>query len=157
MKCPACAAVDTRVIDTRATKDGSEIRRRRSCDECGHRFTTFERSEGAFPMVIKKDGRRETWDTSKIQSGIAKACDKRPISVEKIKQITEEVGRAIGALGLSEIPAQQIGEHVMTALRQIDEVAYVRFASVYRSFKDIDEFMAELSSLITSRNQLPSK
>lgn len=151
MKCPVCSEPDTRVIDSRIIKDGFEIRRRRSCDACAHRFTTYERSEGAFPMVVKKDGRREQWDTDKLLLGVSKACDKRPISVKQIKQLADDVGKDIGALSLEEIPADEIGEHVMKRLREVDEVAYVRFASVYRSFKDIDEFMDELSSLVKKR------
>jgi transcriptional repressor NrdR len=151
MKCPVCAEPDTRVIDSRTIKDGFEIRRRRSCDTCSHRFTTYERSEGAFPMVVKKDGRREQWDTDKLLLGVSKACDKRPISVKQIKQLADDVGKDIGSLSLEEIPAEEIGEYVMKRLRELDEVAYVRFASVYRSFKDIDEFMDELSSLVRKR------
>jgi transcriptional repressor NrdR len=151
MKCPVCAEPDTRVIDSRTIKDGFEIRRRRSCDTCSHRFTTYERSEGAFPMVVKKDGRREQWDTDKLMLGVSKACDKRPISVKQIKQLVDDVGKDIGSLSLEEIPAEEIGEYVMKRLRELDEVAYVRFASVYRSFKDIDEFMDELSSLVRKR------
>lgn len=151
MKCPVCAEPDTRVIDSRTIKDGFEIRRRRSCDTCSHRFTTYERSEGAFPMVVKKDGRREPWDTDKLLLGVSKACDKRPISVKQIKQLVDDVGKDIGSLSLEEIPAEEIGEYIMKRLRELDEVAYVRFASVYRSFKDIDEFMDELSSLVRKR------
>ncbi|MBN2341280.1 MAG: transcriptional repressor NrdR [Deltaproteobacteria bacterium] len=151
MKCPVCSEPDTRVIDSRTIKEGYEIRRRRSCDACSHRFTTYERSEGAFPMVVKKDGRREQWDTDKLMLGVSKACDKRPISVKQIKQLVDDVGKDIGALSLEEIPAEQIGEYVMKRLRELDEVAYIRFASVYRSFKDIDEFMDELSSLVKKR------
>jgi transcriptional repressor NrdR len=151
MKCPVCAEPDTRVIDSRTIKDGFEIRRRRSCDTCSHRFTTYERSEGAFPMVVKKDGRREQWDTDKLMLGVSKACDKRPISVKQIKQLVDDVGKDIGSLSLEEIPAEEIGEYIMRRLRELDEVAYVRFASVYRSFKDIDEFMDELSSLVRKR------
>ncbi|MBN2801839.1 MAG: transcriptional repressor NrdR [Deltaproteobacteria bacterium] len=154
MKCPVCAALDSRVIDSRIIKDGSEIRRRRMCDSCSHRFTTYERSEGAFPMVVKKDGRREAWDSEKLFLGISKACDKRPISVKQLKQLSDDVGKTIGALGLEEIQSEDIGSEVMKELKLLDEVAYVRFASVYRSFKDIDEFMDELSSLV-KRN--PSK
>jgi transcriptional repressor NrdR len=154
MKCPVCSALDSRVIDSRIIKDGSEIRRRRMCDSCSHRFTTYERSEGAFPMVVKKDGRREAWDSEKLFLGISKACDKRPISVKQLKQLSDDVGKAIGSQGLEEIQSEGIGAEVMKELKLLDEVAYVRFASVYRSFKDIDEFMDELSSLV-KRN--PSK
>ena len=148
MKCPVCGALDSRVIDSRIIKDGSEIRRRRSCDACTHRFTTYERSEGAFPMVVKKDGRRENWDSEKLFLGITKACDKRPISVKQLKQLSDDIGKTVGSLGVEEIKSNDIGQEVMQQLKQLDEVAYVRFASVYRSFKDIDEFMDELSSLV---------
>lgn len=152
MRCPVCAEPGTRVIDSRAIRDSSEIRRRRQCDACSHRFTTYERSEDAFPKVVKKDGRREPWDREKILRGLNKACEKRPIPVEEIERLADEVGRALGSLGESEVPAASIGERLMTRLRELDEVAYVRFASVYRSFKDIDEFMHELSSLVGKRD-----
>jgi diaminohydroxyphosphoribosylaminopyrimidine deaminase / 5-amino-6-(5-phosphoribosylamino)uracil reductase len=133
-------------VDSRIIRDGQEIRRRRSCDECAYRFTTFEKAEGTHPMVIKKDGRREPWDSEKIVIGISKACDKRPVSVKQTRQLAEDIERTIGALGLDEVPSKEIGEYIMKALKPIDEVAYVRFASVYKSFKDIDEFVDELSS-----------
>ena len=153
MRCPACSAPYTHVIDSRTIKDGTEIRRRRSCDECTHRFTTYERSEGAYPMVIKKDGRREPWDSEKLLLGIAKACDKRPVSVKQTKQMADDVGRAIGALGFEEIPSREIGQYVMKELKEVDEVAYVRFASVYRSFKDINELMDEISTLVNKKDK----
>ena len=152
MKCPFCDKLEDKVIDSRTAREGEVIRRRRECLGCKRRFTTYERSEGAFPMVIKKDGRREPWDSEKLLVGISKACDKRPVSVKQTKQLADDVGRTIGALGLEEIPAEEIGQYVMKVLRELDEVAYVRFASVYRSFKDIDEFMDELSSLVKKRN-----
>ena len=152
MKCPVCGAADTRVIDSRSTKDETEIRRRRHCDACAHRFTTYERGGGAFPMVIKKDGRREPWDRDKLFGGLAKACEKRPVSMTAIEGLVDGVGRAISAQGEAEIASRDIGERLMSALRQLDEVAYVRFASVYRSFKDIDEFMDELSELVRKRD-----
>jgi transcriptional repressor NrdR len=151
MKCPTCGEADTRVIDSRALRDGTEIRRRRQCDTCSARFTTYERAEGAFPMVVKKDGRREPWSREKLLHGLAKACEKRPVPVDAIERLVDEVGRAASALGDAEITSGRIGEEVMRRLRQLDEVAYVRFASVYRSFKDIDEFMSELSTLIKKR------
>jgi len=152
MKCPVCGDADTRVIDSRSTKEGTEIRRRRHCDACSHRFTTYERAEGAFPMVVKKAGRREPWDRDKLFGGLAKACEKRPVSIESLRALADEIGRAVSALGVAEIQSQEIGERIMVALRQLDEVAYVRFASVYRSFKDIDEFMDELSDLVRKRD-----
>jgi transcriptional repressor NrdR len=151
MKCPVCGDADTRVIDSRSIKDETEIRRRRHCDACAHRFTTYERAEGAFPMVVKKDGRREPWDRDKLFGGLATACEKRPVSIESIHALTDEIGREVGSLGEAEIPSREIGERIMAALRRLDEVAYVRFASVYRSFKDIDEFMEELSELVRRR------
>jgi transcriptional repressor NrdR len=156
MKCPVCGDPDTRVIDSRANKEASEIRRRRLCDKCEHRFTTYERAERAFPAVVKKDGRREPWDREKILRGLFKACEKRPVAVSQIEKLADDVGRSIGNTGEAEVPAKLIGEQVMAHLRQLDEVAYVRFASVYRSFKDIDEFMAELSTLVGKRESNPS-
>jgi len=152
MKCPTCGEADTRVIDSRALREGMEIRRRRSCDSCGSRFTTYERAEGTFPMVVKKDGRREPWNRDKLLHGLSKACEKRPVSVEGIEKLVEEIGRAIAGLGEPEVKSDRIGEESMNRLRKLDEVAYVRFASVYRSFKDIDEFMSELSTLMNRRD-----
>ena len=151
MKCPTCGETDTRVIDSRALRDGTEIRRRRQCDGCSARFTTYERAEGTFPMVVKKDGRREAWSREKLLLGLAKACEKRPVSVDVIERVVDEIGRAVSGLGDAEIGSDRIGEEVMRRLRKLDEVAYVRFASVYRSFKDIDEFMGELSTLMKKR------
>ncbi len=151
MRCPVCGDPGTRVIDSRAIKEGSEIRRRRMCDACAHRYTTYERAERAYPVVVKKDGRRETWDREKILRGVSRACEKRPVSVEQLEKIVDEIGTTVGSLGDPEVPAKIIGEQIMRQLKQIDEVAYVRFASVYRSFKDIDEFMAELSTLVGKR------
>lgn len=151
MRCPACGDPGTRVIDSRSIKEGAEIRRRRLCDACAHRFTTYERSEDAFPRVVKKDGRREPWDRDKILRGLTKACEKRPIPVRDIERLADEVGRNLGSLGESEVSATEIGEQLMAGLRRLDEVAYVRFASVYRSFKDVEEFMQELSSLVGRR------
>lgn len=151
MKCPTCGEADTRVIDSRALRDGTEIRRRRQCDSCSARFTTYERAEGTFPMVVKKDGRREPWSREKILHGLSKACEKRPVPVDVIERVVDEIGRTVSGLGDVEITSDRIGEEVMRRLRRLDEVAYVRFASVYRSFKDIDEFMSELSTLMKKR------
>jgi len=153
MKCPVCGDAETKVIDSRVTKDGTEIRRRRACDACSHRFTTYERVVGSFPMIVKKDGRREPWNRDKILSGLSRACEKRPVSVDQIETITDDIGKTIGALGETEIESARIGELVMIRLRELDEIAYVRFASVYKSFKDIDEFMSELSTLILKREK----
>ena len=152
MRCPACGAVDTRVIDSRVIKENTEIRRRRLCDSCANRFTTYERTVGTFPAIIKKDGRREDWNREKILRGLSKACEKCPISVNQIEQLVDEIERSVGGLTETEVTASVIGEHVMSGLRKLDEVAYVRFASVYRSFKDIDEFIDELSDLIKNRD-----
>jgi transcriptional repressor NrdR len=152
MRCPTCGEADTRVIDSRAHKEGAEIKRRRSCDACGSRFTTYERAEGTFPMVVKKDGRREPWNRDKLLHGLSKACEKRPVPVEGIEKLVDEIGRSLASLGEPEVKSDRIGEESMNRLRKLDEVAYVRFASVYRSFKDIDEFMSELSALMNRRD-----
>lgn len=151
MKCPICSHFDTRVVDSRLTKDGEIIRRRRECESCSHRFTTFEKIEETFPMVVKKDSRRENYDRDKILSGIKKACEKRPISIEAMEQLLDSVEKIIQDRGEKEIDSTFIGERVMEELRKLDQVAYVRFASVYRSFQDITEFMAELRGLLDKR------
>jgi len=148
VRCPFCEKLDNKVIDSRLSNDGESIRRRRECLECKRRFTTYERSEQALPLVIKKDGRRETFSRNKILSGLQKACEKRPVSVETLQEIVERITRKIQELGESEIPSQRIGQEVMEELYRLDQVAYVRFASVYRDFKDLHAFMAELKSLI---------
>ena len=152
MKCPLCGEIDTRVIDSRSIKDGTEIRRRRQCDACSHRFTTYEHAERHLPVVIKKDGRREPWRREKIMSGISRACEKRPISVEQIERLVDNVTDDARATGEPEISTNLIGERIMARLHELDEVAYVRFASVYRQFKDIDEFMTELADMIRNRD-----
>ncbi|MCU0662132.1 MAG: transcriptional regulator NrdR [Myxococcota bacterium] len=151
MKCPVCSASDTRVIDSRSAKDDSEIRRRRLCDACTHRFTTYERAERLMPLVVKKDGRREEWQRDKVLQGVTKACEKRPISIEAIERMVDKVAEELSGGGEVEISSQVIGKRLMDKLHELDEVAYVRFASVYRSFKDIDEFMTELADLIKDR------
>ncbi|MBT3181312.1 MAG: transcriptional repressor NrdR [Deltaproteobacteria bacterium] len=148
MKCPFCPTVESKVIDSRVTKDSAIIRRRRECESCGKRFTTYERVEEPIPAVVKKDGRRETFDRMKIAGGIKKACEKRPISTETITSVVDGVERWAQELGDPEVPSAKIGERVMEQLHLLDEVAYVRFASVYRSFKDINEFMSELNDLL---------
>lgn len=155
MKCPLCGEIDTRVIDSRGIKDGTEIRRRRQCDACSHRFTTYEHAERHLPVVIKKDGRREPWHRDKIMNGVSRACEKRPISVEEIEKLVDHVTDDARAIGEPEISTRIIGERIMARLHDLDEVAYVRFASVYRQFKDIDEFMAELADLIRNRDLSP--
>ncbi|MEJ5229075.1 MAG: transcriptional regulator NrdR [Pseudothermotoga sp.] len=141
MKCPFCGYPDSRVLDSRPTLDGTAIRRRRECPECGARFTTYERYELLPLIVVKKDGRRETFDRSKLLNGILKACEKRPISYETLEKLVEEVELALQRQGTTEIPSKLIGELVMGKLRQIDQVAYVRFASVYKDFREIDQFL----------------
>ena len=148
MKCPSCPRTDSKVVDSRLSKDGSIIRRRRECEGCGKRFTTYERVEEPLPAVVKKDGRRETFDRMKIASGIKRACEKRPISTETIGEMVDSIERWVLEQGESEVSAAAIGERVMEALQRLDQVAYVRFASVYRSFKDINEFMKELDELL---------
>jgi len=148
MKCPFCGFADTKVIDSRLGKEGNNIRRRRECAECERRFTTYERVEETLPLVIKKDGRRESFDRQKIISGMQRACEKRPVSISTIEKTVDRIELALQESGEKEIDASRIGSAVMESLHDIDEVAYVRFASVYRQFKDINEFMAELKDLL---------
>jgi transcriptional repressor NrdR len=148
MRCPFCSHPDSKVVDSRPDKEGSSIRRRRECENCGKRFTSHERVEEILPMVLKKDGRREPYDRMKIVAGIKKACEKRPVSVETIDRIADGLEARLQEGTDKEIPSSAIGELVMNELHDIDEVAYVRFASVYRSFKDINEFMSELQDLL---------
>lgn len=151
MKCPACRDLNNRVIDSRLGKDGDVIRRRRECEKCGRRFTTYERVEDYLPSVVKKDGRRETFDRLKVLAGLKKACEKRPISVETIEETADAIERNLLEAGDKEVPSSVVGEAIMTALHDLDSVAYVRFASVYRSFQDIDEFVDELEDLLKER------
>jgi len=151
MKCPACGDTENKVIDSRLSKDGEITRRRRACDACGHRFTTYERLEEFLPLVVKKDGRREAYDRGKILAGVQRACEKRPISIETLEELLDRIERSIQEKGEREMSANAIGELVMEELRALDQVAYVRFASVYRSFKDINEFMSELRGLLDKR------
>ncbi len=148
MRCPFCMHPDSKVVDSRPDKEGSSIRRRRECEHCGKRFTSHERVEEILPMVLKKDGRREPFDRMKLIAGIKKACEKRPISVETIEKMVDSLEARLQEGSEREISTTTIGEWVMTELHDIDEVAYVRFASVYRSFKDINEFMTELQDLL---------
>ena len=151
MRCPFCAADEDKVIDSRQAKDGREIRRRRECLSCDRRFTTYERVEEALPMVIKADGRREPFDRNKIVGGLKAAAAKRPVSMAALEQLAEEVEREVSDLGRSEVAAADIGERVLPRLRQLDEVSYVRFASIYRDFRDIDEFAKELGEVVKAR------
>ena len=148
MKCPYCSFPDSKVVDSRPDKGGAAIRRRRECESCGKRFTTHERIEEILPLVMKKDGRREAFDRMKVIVGIQKACEKRPVSVETIERLVDKLELQLQEGNEREMSSTVIGEWVMNELHDIDEVAYVRFASVYRSFKDINEFMAELQDLL---------
>lgn len=148
MKCPFCNCEDTRVIDSRPAEDNNSIRRRRMCDECGKRFTTYEKVETIPLIVIKKDQNREQYDRSKIEAGILRACHKRPISAGDISNVVDEVETEIFNREAKEISSDEIGEAVMTKLKQIDDVAYVRFASVYKEFKDVNTFMEELRKIL---------
>ena len=148
MKCPYCSSDNTRVIDSRPADDNSSIRRRRLCDDCGKRFTTYEKVETIPLIVIKKDDNRETYDRSKIEAGVLRACHKRPISANQIKQLVDDVETEIFSNEEKEIPSRVIGELVMNKLKDLEAVAYVRFASVYREFKDINTFMDELKKVL---------
>lgn len=148
MKCPYCGNQDTRVIDSRPADDNNSIRRRRSCDECGKRFTTYEKVETIPLIVIKKDNNREAFDRSKIEAGILRACYKRPVSAEDIKRTVDEIELEVVNREEKELPSSLIGEIVMDKLKSLDPVAYVRFASVYREFKDVNTFMDELKSFM---------
>ncbi len=147
MKCPFCGNLEDRVIDSRTSKEGEAIRRRRECMKCGKRFTSYERVDDVIPMVIKKDGRRESFDRSKILHGLKKACEKRPISIDALDGVTDSIEKKLIGLGVKEIPSTWIGEEVMASLKETDKVAYVRFASVYRQFKDLNDLMDEVKSL----------
>lgn len=149
MRCPFCNDVNGRVVDSRSSKEGDAIRRRRECLKCGRRFTTYERIEEVAQMVIKKDGRRENFDRWKLKSGILKAVEKRPIGLEQVDALIDEVERELFNSTDHEVNTDAVGESVMIKLKKLDEVAYVRFASVYRQFKDLNEFMGELKSMLT--------
>jgi transcriptional repressor NrdR len=151
MRCPFCSSIDNKVVDSRLGKEGETIRRRRECLTCEARFTTYERVEEVLPSVIKKDGRREPYDRMKILSGLKKACEKRPIGVEVLEKAVDDIEKGLQDKGFKEIPSKAIGEEVMNRLHTLDEVAYVRFASVYRSFKDINEFMSELKDILSDK------
>ena len=151
MKCPFCAEIDNKVIDSRLSKDGNVIRRRRECLVCSRRFTTYEHIEGIPIMIIKKDGRREVFSRDKLRSGLQKACQKRSISMNVIEEFVDELERDLRETGEKEIPSHILGERVMAKLHEIDDVAYVRFASVYREFKDVNDFVSELKSLLSKQ------
>ncbi len=153
MKCRYCASTDSKVIDSRPTDDGSAIRRRRECINCGKRFTTYEKIEEIPIMVVKRDGRREPFDSEKIRNGVRKACEKRPIAADVQDKLVEDIAREVFNTLASEISTAQIGEIVMKNLKAVDEVAYVRFASVYREFKDTQTFMLELQRLLDEKDR----
>ena len=148
MKCPYCNEADTKVIDSRPAEDNSSIRRRRQCERCGKRFTTYEKLETMPLMVIKKDNSREAYDRSKIEAGIIQSCHKRPVSTQQINSVIDEIENRVFNMEEKEVPTSVIGELVMDKLKELDEVAYVRFASVYREFKDVNTFMEELAKLL---------
>lgn len=151
MKCPFCGHNEEKVIDSREAADGVAIRRRRECDACHRRYTTYERLEEHPLLVVKRDGRRESFDRKKVLAGVIKACEKRPVPAEKMEQLVDELEREIAQEFEREVPAIEIGERVMRRLHDLDEVAYVRFASVYRSFKDLNQFMRELKDLLNKK------
>jgi transcriptional repressor NrdR len=151
MRCPFCTTDDTRVLDSRESGEGSLIRRRRECESCKRRFTTYERVEELNPLVVKKDGRRESFDRDKLIAGLKKACEKRPVSVDQLEELVTQVERRLQELGEKEVSSKDIGELVMERLPRLDEVAYVRFASVYRRFRDIAEFMSELKDILETQ------
>jgi transcriptional repressor NrdR len=149
VKCPFCAHAESKVIDSRVSSAGDVTRRRRECEGCTRRFTTYERVDEALPLVIKKDGRREPWDRQKVMNGLKKACEKRPIPQGRLEDAVDGIESELSALGEKEVPAQEVGERVMEHLRALDGIAYIRFASVYRSFQDIGELMREVERMRT--------
>ena len=153
MKCPACNHLETKVIDSRLSNDGASIRRRRECLECEKRFTTYEYVEQVPLMVIKRDGRRQPFDRKKIIAGLLKACEKRPVSIEKLEDVAAELERTIQRKYDREVDSKEIGELIMMVLADVDEVAYVRFASVYRQFRDVNQFMNELQGMLSKEKE----
>ena len=151
MKCPYCENEDSKVIDSRHTEDGKAIRRRRECEECGRRFTTYEKVEEMILMVIKKDGSRQAFDRNKLLNGIIRACEKRPVSIADMEKIVDDIERGLNNMMEKEIDSNFIGELVMERLKDLDEVAYVRFASVYRQFTDVNTFFQEVERLLTTK------
>ena len=151
MKCPGCSGMENKVIDSRLNKEGTIIRRRRECLSCTDRFTTYEKLERSLPLLIKKDGRREEVDRDKVIQGLQKACQKRPVSIKDIEDLVDRVEQYLQELGEKEVSAVKVGEKVISEIYNLDDVAYVRFASVYRSFKDVNEFMVELKEVLKSK------
>lgn len=154
MRCPFCENSDTKVIDSRPTEEGHAIRRRRECDNCNKRFTTYEKIEEMLLMVVKKDGRRETFDRNKILNGIIKACEKRSVPMIEIENVVNEIERGLNNLMEKEVQSEFIGELIMEQLKNLDEVAYVRFASVYRQFTDVNTFVAEIEKLLNNGKKI---
>ena len=148
MNCPFCNATETKVIDSRLAAEGDAIRRRRTCCQCERRFTTYERYDDIMPFVVKKDGQREAFDRKKVMSGLQKACEKRPVSFEQINEVVNVIERKVREQDSKEVNVSVIGELIMDALKSLDDVAYVRFASVYRSFRDVNEFLNEIQGLL---------
>ena len=148
MKCPRCSSVDDRVVDSRSVRDGEATRRRRECSECGYRFTTYEYVEKSFPVVVKNDGRREPFDRKKLEKGIDRACEKRPVSAEDMRDLIDRIIAKITEEYSDEVSVKFIGEIAMELLHEVDQIAYVRFASVYRKFKDVSQFKEELDKLL---------
>lgn len=157
MKCPYCGYKEDKVVDSRSTQEESAIRRRRECLKCGKRFTTYEYIEEPSLMVIKRDGRRQPFDRKKILTGIMKACEKRPISIDKMEEIVIQVERVLQKKAAREVPSTKIGEVVMDKLKSLDDVAYVRFASVYRQFRDVEQFMLELKDMLNKEKRKGKK
>jgi len=157
MKCPFCGNLEDRVMDSRTSKEGESIRRRRECLKCGKRFTSYERVDDVIPMVVKKDGRRESFDRTKILHGLKKACEKRPISVDVLDRVADSIEKKLTSLGVKEIPSAWVGEEVMSSLKETDKVAYVRFASVYRQFRDLNDLMDEVKTLFEHQGPHVSK
>lgn len=155
MRCPGCSGMENKVIDSRLNKEGTVIRRRRECLSCSERFTTYEKLERSLPLLIKKDGRREEFNRDKIIDGVKKACQKRPVSIKDIEELVDRVEQYLQELGEKEVSAVKIGEKVISEIYNLDDVAYVRFASVYRSFKDVNEFMVELKEVLKSKEGKP--
>ena len=151
MKCPDCSDMENKVVDSRLNKEGTVIRRRRECLSCSVRFTTYEKLERSLPLLIKKDGRREEFDRDKIIHGVQKACQKRPVSIKDIEDLVDRVAQYVQELGEKEVSAVKVGEKVISEIYNLDDVAYVRFASVYRSFKDVNEFMVELKEVLKNK------
>ena len=152
MKCPDCSGMENKVIDSRLNKEGNVIRRRRECLSCSGRFTTYEKVERSLPLLVKKDGRREEFDRDKIISGVRKACQKRPVSIKNIEDLVDREEQYLQELGEKEVHAVKVGEKVISEIYNLDDVAYVRFASVYRSFKDVNEFMVELKEVLKNKD-----